>query len=59
MTGPEQVAAMSISGASIVLSAATIMTLRKMRRYAEQTVELYDEAARRWEALAENARKRR
>ena len=58
MTGAEQIVIISASGVSTALSVATIATLRKSRRYTEQTIERYGEATRRWEALAKAARER-
>jgi hypothetical protein len=56
MTGVEQIAISSFSGISIALSAATIVVLRRGRRYSQETVELYDEATKKWEELAERRR---
>jgi hypothetical protein len=58
MTGVEQIVVISVSSLSALLSVATIVTLRKGRHYGEQTAELWDEAARKWEALAEQLRAR-
>jgi len=57
MTGAEQIVIISASGVSSALSVATIATLRKSR-YTQQTIELFGEATRRWEALAKAARQR-
>ena len=58
MTGVEQIVIVSACGVSSALSVATIATLRMSRRCTEQTIALYGEATRRWEALAKAARER-